>query len=233
MGFMVLTIAGEDTPAHPLVPTPGDAPDTVELEPGDGSTCETYAVASLSLHVVNQGMGPVIKPVAKVEKTKASLLVTDQRIAVACSKFDKGNSYTPFGSIGVGVVAAAATVVSKSRAAGRRRGKMLVGHIRYGWLVTVAYSPASRHNRFQTIGLTIANPESQEPPGFYLKIGLPGDLSCGEIARAITQRAARYRLAAEETLPDDTRQGLERLLQPADLNPAPGQTATYRFRPAI
>lgn len=58
------------------------------------------------------------------------LLVTDARVIIYCDKWTKSGGWIGFGAGGM-AVALAANAVSKARASSRRKGKLLVGHVRY------------------------------------------------------------------------------------------------------
>jgi hypothetical protein len=119
-------------------------------------------------------------------------MITDARVAVACSQFTKGSWWFGMGLIGL-PVAVLLTVISKSMAAQRRHGKMLVGHVRYEWLQFV--DTADRGSRFgkNFIGLHFRNPNGAE--WMALSMVLNTMHPAPVIGKDIATRAARFKAA--------------------------------------
>ena len=72
----------------------------------------------------------------RVRKVRIDFFITDARLAVACSKYDKGGGW-----VGGAAAMIVFNAVSKARAAIRSHGKMLAGQVRYPWLRWVASTP--------------------------------------------------------------------------------------------
>ena len=72
------------------------------------------------------------KMIFRCSKVRICVYITDARVAFACSKYDKGGGW--IGTPGAMLVM---NVASKSLAAVRRRGKMMVGQVRYPWIANV------------------------------------------------------------------------------------------------
>ncbi len=128
MGYSMLAIRSAEEEDGRLYPTVGDQQSPVTLEEWDG---EIQRLAGSALRVSEIVAGR-LKTVVRVKDVKLDLLITDSRFAIACSKYEKGGGWWGVGGGGV-LFAVAANGVSKVRAAHRRRGKMLLGHVRYPW----------------------------------------------------------------------------------------------------
>lgn len=160
---------------------------------------------------------------------KASVVATESRIYLASSKYEKGGGWMPW-SLGAIPVAVAANAVSKARAARRRRGKMLVGHVRYPWPLSVGFKARTMPAGHDTLRIMIADPTLQALRELILDATLSRQHSGSDVARRIAGLAASYRLSDEgPRLDDATREQLESLQSPRTLTPAPKQFASYYF----
>jgi hypothetical protein len=130
MSFSVLAVRTGEEPPTTLYPDPGDTADSVELEDGDGEQPDVYSANAIGVVAFS---GSHARPTAKFTDITAMVFLTDSRLAVACSKYDKGGGWHSWSPSGL-AVAVAANAVSKARAKRRRRGKMLLGQVRYEWL---------------------------------------------------------------------------------------------------
>jgi len=132
MAFSVLAIRTGEEPRDHHYPDPGYALNTVELTGADTSP-RTYSATGIT---INEFRGGTFREAVRVSDIDLNVFVTGSRIAVACSKYDKGGGWVGWGVAGF-AIAVTANAVSKARAARRRRGRMLVGHVRYEWLETI------------------------------------------------------------------------------------------------
>ena len=126
MRYTICTIRPAVAPATDdglLYPVPGAEPDSIGLERRDGSS-----IRQLFAREISVGPAASREPILRADDIRARVYVTDSRVAVACTKYDKGGGW-----IG-GPIALTLNVASRVRAARRRRGKTLVGHVRYPWL---------------------------------------------------------------------------------------------------
>jgi hypothetical protein len=229
MTWSVLTVVGPDTPPHPFVPVPGEQPDTVVLEPSDGPNGQYVLATSLWVYAI-RGPGQRNLHLAHVSDVKAQLLITDQRVAVACSKYEKGGGWAPLGGVASGAIALTANAVSKARASSRRRGKMLVGHVRYPWVGCVGFKERTGLMGMEQVRIGLINPVGGESNALFLDVGLPKNLSSKEVARAITQRVAKYQLADTENVDPANRSRLEILANAQPLTGDPNRVVCYYFR---
>jgi hypothetical protein len=199
MGFTMLVVRTADEDDGRLYPRPGEQPGSVEMEQWDGQPLRLTASAI----TVQQLSSATWRTLQRLRDVKLDILVTESRVIISCKKFDKGGGWVGFGGGGV-LFALAANGVSKARAAHRRHGKLLVGQVRYPWLRCVGYKPKTGWGSSEEIRLgvvvTSGDGERQE---LFLDIALPKDVDSGAVARAISQRAASYRLAYTEIEDDD------------------------------
>lgn len=187
MSFSLFAVRTGEEPQTDLYPDPGDARDSVELEDGDGRVA-VYTVTAMS---VTSLAGNRPQQTAKFADISATATVTDRRVAVACTKYDKGGGWSGFGVGGL-AVAATANAVSKARAARRRKGKMLVGHVRYDWLGVI--EAKDRSGVFTKNGIQLLFGDPAEGSGLLvLDLTLDKHASATTIAADIARRAAAYK----------------------------------------
>ncbi len=141
-----------------------------------------------------------------LDEVKLELLVTDQRVAFAVPKYDKGGGW--YG----GATALMINAASKARAAIRTKGSCLVGHIHYPWLShvdhTAYYSMMGnrKHDRLR-LGYSVRGANGQQID-VVVAIDLARDVSGHGLAEEIVKRAAAYRLERHPDLKEEQRQDL-------------------------
>jgi hypothetical protein len=191
MTYCLLTIRSEeDQASNYLYPELGEGSNTVRMLAEDGERpghCDATNVV-----VVAKPKDAVPQRLATISNVTAGILVSDCRVAVACSNYVKGNVWLGFGAIGAAVAGAAMTV-SAIRAARQRRGKMLVGHIRYEWLAWVQARDRNGAFDVSTLGFLFANPQGQD--ALVVQITLKNSVAATAVADDIVKRAARYKAA--------------------------------------
>ncbi len=166
-----------------LLPMPGPGKNAILLEPRDGQDVVQFEVTGLALdYKGNQ--------VLRVAGIHAAAVITDARVAVACTSYDKGGGW-----VGDPVSMVLLNAASKARAAVRSRGKSLVGQLRYPWLVRVGSTPKAG---FGTEERLVFDANESENVSCRMMFLLPGKGDAAEIAAAVARRAAGYRLASEE-----------------------------------
>jgi hypothetical protein len=166
-----------------LFPIPGAQKNTVVFESRDGEAIESLTAKALEFKVGNRTR-------LRVRKVRVDIFITDARVVVACSKYDKGGGW-----VGGATAMVVFNAVSKARAAVRSRGKMLVGQVRYPWLRWVAGVPKSGFGGEESLMLQCA---AEDGSSMLLKLSLPKNIDAVRVAAEIADRAARYRLASEE-----------------------------------
>ncbi len=176
-----------------LFPIPGAQKNTVVFEPRDGESIQSLTANALEFKVGNSTM-------LRVRKVRIDFFITDARLAVACSKYDKGGGW-----VGGATAMVVFNAVSKARAALRSRGRMLAGQVRYPWLRWVASTPKTGFTSDETLILHCA---AEDGTAMTLTLTLPKNIEASRVAAEIADRAARYRLSSEE-LDAESRAGIE------------------------
>lgn len=195
-----------------LLPVPGQESNSIVLEDRDGGHVQRANANDLSVVLGRQ-------TIAKVEETRVDIIVTDARVALACSKYHKG--------FGGGIITGSA---SRVLAASRRRGKMLVGQVRYPWLQRVGSKTKFGWTTNERLMLVFHTAEG----GMAYGLNLPGDTDAAAIAAEIVRRAAAYRLACEPGMEPEVCARLEELAGAQRIEPDASQPdkATWFELPA-
>ena len=166
-----------------IFPIPGAQKNTVVFEPRDGEAIQSLTAKELVFKVGNRTM-------LRVRKVRINFFITDARLAVACSKYDKGGGW-----VGGATAMVVFNSVSKARAKLRSRGKMLAGQVRYPWLRWVASTPKTGFSSEETL---ILHSVAENGTPMTLTLTLPKNIEASRVAAEIADRAARYRLSSEE-----------------------------------
>jgi hypothetical protein len=222
VSFEVLTIRDSEFDDPTMYPVLGSRENLIEFDGFDGDDWQHFVATELKVHELRGG-----KLVTHVHDAdiKAEVFITEGRVAVACEKYDKGGGWR--GTSLTGMVALNA--ISHARAAVRRHGKMLVGHVRYPWLKAVGFTSKAGWATHEAIRLSLAEQVGGAERPLFLDITLPKGLDGRELARAVTRRCALYRLQ-HETLTESARLGFEALLDPPELEPIP-KTFVFQAMP--
>jgi hypothetical protein len=181
MGFDVLTIRTPDQGDGAMYPVIGGGQWPIELEEIDGMDIELLDATVLAVGEVS---GSGIRPLRRFCQIKADVLITDSRVAIACSRFDKG--------AGASVLALGLTAISKVRPSDRRRGKMLVGHVRFPWLLKVGACPCQGVRGDQQLRLVLGDSWGCSDRLLALDVTLARHVDSLQVAQTIAQRAARF-----------------------------------------
>ena len=202
-----------------LYPIPGEQNNEIELEDQDGTDIVRATATGLRLMEKKAG-GDKWSEAMKVSDIKVSLFITDCRIALACSKYDKGGGW-----VGANPLVLPFNAVSKARAAVRRHGKMLVGQVRYPWLGLVGAAEKSgwlTNEQIQLFAKDMATKDS-----LLLHVTLPKATSAVKLASEVARRAAIYRLASEPDAPAASRDVWSKLTDPPPLHPPKGKYESH------
>ena len=196
---------------------------SVTTEPWDGRWSEPVDVTYFALEMLH---GERWETHMESSDIKTSFYVTDSRVVIWAPKFSKGSTWFGSGLIGL-PVAIGATIVSKTRAAAKGRGKALLGHIRYEWLYAVGYVRKTGWNSSESIRLIYKDSKQNQ---WHLDLTLPKYINAAHLARDIAQRAAKYRLAMVDPKEADEVQEFEQLAtNPPDLETEPGKYSLYQM----
>jgi len=128
-------------------------------------------------------------------KIKVSVIVTDSRVIFFCPKYKK------WSGSGLGMlVAAGANAVNKSRRPEGSKGIVLLGHIRYEWLQTIAYIRKTGFLGADQIQLTY---QDEDKMHWSLFLNFSKGTDTADIANTIAQKLARYQLAMTDEKSED------------------------------
>lgn len=223
MAFNVLTIRdAADDGSDAMYPVVGDE-SLVRLSEADGDVDRLVATAIEVREVVQNSQRKLLS----LRDVKLEVFLTASRVAIACVKYDKGGGWVGFGGAGA-AVALTANVVSKARAARRRRGKVLVGQVRHQWLAAVGYKPKTGWLSSEEVRLHIVDGTATPPRALLVDLTLPKNVDAAAVAQSIVRSAAAYRLRADTSFQNAERATFETLSVADRLSaPAPKRFAMY------
>ena len=204
-----------------LLPVPLETHDTIRLEKRDGST-RSFNCIAISVRVPNQK-----NPLMRVSKIRGQVLLTDSRITIACSKYEKGGGWWGLG--GGALLAIPLNVGSHALAAMRRRGKMLVGQVRYPWIEGVYGQNKDGYKGAEMLRI-IVNLGGKKRA--HLQLTLPNNVDAVAVAAELTRRAAQFRLAHDpDPMGNEERAKFEELanLKPLVYQKGSGKMAGQQF----
>jgi len=192
-----------------LYPAPLSERDTVASEPEDGENVQRFTAVKLSVartvgalpallgdptqkealraYLEQPGDEPRPAELFWTDRVSARVQITDARLTVACSKFLRGKGTAGFGNILAGILLSAWRY---ARAWQRRRGRMLVGHVRYPWIAGVETQHES-----ELIVTMVADGRTVR-----LWLTFPKGTDVLALGDELVRRAAAYRLANEPSL---------------------------------
>jgi hypothetical protein len=128
----------------------------------------------------------------------AWIVITDRRLAFSSNDFDRADTYLGMGGLGA-AVSVVANARSKKRAAQRREGKILVGHLRHEWITGVTLDRVKWIGGPTTIlGLAVRMSAGTALVQFRAKPALPF-----EFASWLAQLVAHHRLDLGLDIADD------------------------------
>jgi hypothetical protein len=211
----------EDTTDDVMYPAPGHEANSVRLGSGDGPNVLTTVATAISIY--ERYPKKKMEALLKVSDIKATLHITDSRVAIACTKYDKGGGWSG------GVTALAFNAVSKARAAVRRKGNVLVGQVRFPWLSDVGFKPKTGWLSDEQLRIVANDKSGGERRMLFLDLTFPKSISAEQIAREVASRAAKFRLNHTKIDSDEEREKIEALVDPAALTPEKDKYALYTF----
>jgi hypothetical protein len=196
----VVEVGLEADPGDPalglLLPVPLDARNAVVLEPRDGANIRELEATGVTLNYRGE-------QIFAVSGIHASVLLTDARVVVACSNYDKGGGW-----IGSPALMGVFNAASKIRAVVRSKGRMLVGQARYPWLARVGSTAKLGFGSVERLVLEASEGEGRT---YRLLLELRRDAGA-DVAAEVVRRAAAFKLSAEPDLDATERHALENLL---------------------
>ena len=220
--FQFMVVRDVDTSLRPdvdglIYPLPGSTANSVVSEPRDGSNAKRIVASGFKVLDLTGGQ---VRRLSEASDLRIDILITSSRVAFACSKFKKGGGWTPFG-VGALPVALVLNGVSKARAASQRRGKMLVGQVRYPWLAAAGGSNKAGFGDREQLRLCVGTLNRRL---LALDLTLPNNVDSTAVAAEILRRAAAYRLDSDPRAAEHSDE-LRSLAEAAPLPNAKGKFA--------
>jgi hypothetical protein len=213
----VIDVSEDLSPPDPsvglLLPVPDGSKNGIVFEPRDGANVRTLDASAVTLTYRGER-------VVGISGVHASVILTDARVAVACSNYDTGGGW-----IGSPALMGVFNTASKIRAAVRSHGKVLVGQARYPWIARVGSTAKLGFGSAERLVIEASEGDGQT---YRLLLDLRRDIGA-EVAAELVQRAASFKLRAEPDLDPTERLELERLTaaQPIPTTPARGASHIY------
>jgi hypothetical protein len=189
-----------------IYPVAVDQRDTVAVEPRDGAEIRRAKCTAIEVALVGND-----RPLLRATDISAEVMLTQARITIASSKFDKGGGWRGWG-IGGLALSVPLNAASHAFAARRRRGKMLVGQVRFPW-VDAVYA----QSRLGFGGREKLRVVANSGGGNRVRVDLtfPNDIDACAIAGETIRRAAAFRLSHDDQFEEAERQRLVELARVA------------------
>lgn len=205
--FSIVDASHDDDAIYPVLSAP-DVQYPVEITAEDGRV--SYFQASKAVVQQPNAEGRLTQVIQLPTDIKWECLITDTRVIVYCTKYDKGGGWI---GLGAGALfAVAANAVSMARAAHRRKGKVLVGQVRYPWLSTVGGKPKQGWNSAENLRFLVnAQPRHGGSRNLYLTLVLPKQVDAASVAYEIGTRAARWHLTSDPQLAAENKSKYEEI----------------------
>jgi hypothetical protein len=221
---------GDSSEDGTLCPVPSGNPSGLpfELEEGDGGLDRVRSVPVKNVGEYEMLPGGA-RPLVTLTGIDGRAYITDARLVVVVRNYDKGKVYVGHSGVGA-LVAMTASGISAARAAQRRKGKILIGQVRWQWALVLGAQPKKPMNLVKRRGVLRAIVQAKEGAAirsYRLDMGVPGTVPAQEAARDLVQRAASWRLAHFPGPEDDLERLRELASAPVLPPPARGRMAIY------
>jgi hypothetical protein len=198
MSYNAMSIVQTGAAATVLYPSIDDDRQIIP-EPLDGQFDPPFQVSMVS---VRRKVGNKWVSELQTKDLSFQVWITGSRVLLYCRNFDKGATWVGFNLSGL-AVAAVGTAISKGMAAGRRRGKALVGNIRYPWITKVGFAPRAGMGTRETVTIHYIDGTDPTKPECSLTIHLANHVDANRTARHIVERIIAYRYAERDAMDDD------------------------------
>ena len=141
-----------------------------------------------------------------------SVFVTDSRVVIACEKYNKGNGGRWVG----GLTAIAANAITRGVEGRLRRGKILVGHVRYEWLAMLAYYRKVSWLTEEKLVLLYVDTQKTK---WRVIITFKKQVNAADVANDILRRACYYRTRMLDEIDEKEAAFYDRFLNRGELIP--------------
>ncbi|MBC7594407.1 MAG: hypothetical protein H7288_10770 [Kineosporiaceae bacterium] len=188
--FVAPIAAEEDTDGlFPLLSSTFD----VMPEPLDGQLSTSLSVFQASVTRMVNGS---FKEQVNLSDLKLEAHFTESRFVLYCRKWSKGGFIGSTDPIGL-LLAATTAAVSAARAANRRKGTALAGHLHWEALRAVAWRPRTMWDT-NAVSLAYLDNTDGEEVRCRILLEFRRNVDAQEVARQILDRALAYRFSSNE-----------------------------------
>jgi hypothetical protein len=195
MTYNVLAVCENGVENYPLYPLLNDDI-LIVPEALDGPLGEPIRVSKI---VVRRKVGNGYTTVTETKEIVFQVWITASRVIFYCKKFEKGGGWVGFGLGGL-AVAVVANSVSHAIAANRRKGKALIGNIRYPWVSSVMFSPRNGFGTEENVRIAFVDGTDDSRPEGDITFSIERHNNANRVARNIVDRVIAYRYASGEEL---------------------------------
>lgn len=225
MTYNVLAVCENGEETFPLYPVLNDDI-LVTGEALDGGFGEPIQVSRV---VIRRRVGNGYKTVMETKDLAFQVWITASRVVFYCKKFEKGGGWVGWGLGGL-AVAVVANSVSHAIAAKRRKGKALVGNLRYPWVSNVMFSPRAGFGTENDVRISFVDGTEDSRPECDITFSIERHNDANRVARHIVDRIIAYRYASGEEMDADEQRQFEEL-RTSGLAAAPqkGRLTSYRI----
>jgi len=178
MAYSAIIVTPIGAQADPYVYAITDEEGSIIEEMHDHGLGNVVTATSIFFNMLPNGANSA-KQIIQSLSIKLEFYVTDSRVVLRCEKYDKGSSWSG------GLAALALDAASSIAAAARRKGKVMLGHIRYEWIRAISYSQ----------GQIIITYIDTERNNWTLSLLFKRATDTEFIAHEILRRTCAYRLA--------------------------------------
>ena len=198
MTYNVLAVCENGEQNYPFYPALNDNI-LIVTEAGDGPLGQALQISKA---VVRRKIGNSYKTVTETKDISFQVWLTSARVIIYCKKFEKGGGWWGVGLGGL-AVAAVANTVSMAMAASRRKGKALVGNIRYPWVSAVMFSRRAGFGTEEQLRLCFVDGTDNTRPDCDITLTLARGSDANRIARNLVDRIIASRYASGEEMDAD------------------------------
>ena len=224
MTYNVLAVCQNGDENFPLFPALNDELLVVgeELDGGFGETIQVSKV------IVRRKIGNSFTTVTETKDLSFQVWVTASRVIFYCKKFEKGGGWMGWGVGGL-AVAIVANSVSHAIAASRRKGKALVGSVRYPWVSSVMFAPRNGMGTENQVRLVYVDGTEDSRPECDITFYIERHRDANLLARHIVDRVIASRYASGEEMEPEELAAFERLrISGLAAPPAKGYLSSYK-----
>jgi hypothetical protein len=189
MAFDVLQARSVDDVPDQGYPNPGPGQNSYVPEPDDGQPTLINVTAVIADLVSNSG-----REIARAERIRGVLAVTDSRVVFSCTEFRTGGGWRGYGGLAGPLMAVTMNAASKVSNVHKTRGYTLVGQVRYGWLAAVVAYERKLGASHTALKFTFVGPDTT-PTVHTLTAYVDKRFPSMTLGDEITRRAIAYKVA--------------------------------------